>query len=466
MAERVDVVVVGAGMAGLRAAGILAAGGLDVVVLEASDGVGGRVRSRQVAGWTIDEGFQVLQPAYPEVRACIDLNQLELCPFEPGIAVVAGGRRVELADPRRRIEAIGPWLRTDLLGWGDRLALARLLVEVAAEPQPLQPARWPDVPFADELARRHVSGAAVDHLLRPFLGGVLLERQLTTSWRIVRPILRSFLEGVPAVPAAGMGAVAEQLAARLGPAEVRGATPVAAVDDRGVALAGGGSIHAGAVVVATDPATAAGLVAGIDAPAMRSTTTFWHRCAEPPIGRPVLVVDADGDLVASTVEMTAAAPSYGPGGGSLLATAVLGLHGADLDQVVRTELARLLGAPASTFSLVEVTAVEGALPAFDAPLGPRRSTRVGERLWVCGDHRASPSLQGALVSGRRAAVSVLRHVGRDPAPALAATRPSAQTTGQQRRQRRRSAPGPSWVGTRRRPAPVGSHQPRPANPAG
>jgi phytoene dehydrogenase-like protein len=96
-----DVVVIGAGLAGLAAAVRLQESGLDVVVLEQSDGVGGRVRTDVVDGFRLDRGFQLLNPAYPEAKQQLDLDALDLQPFEAGLVVGVGEKRYSLGDPLR-----------------------------------------------------------------------------------------------------------------------------------------------------------------------------------------------------------------------------------------------------------------------------------------------------------------------------------------------------------------------------
>uniref|UniRef100_UPI003D7C6EE3 FAD-dependent oxidoreductase n=1 Tax=Kineococcus sp. SYSU DK018 TaxID=3383139 RepID=UPI003D7C6EE3 len=87
-----DVVVVGAGLAGLACARHLSAAGLQVAVVEASDGVGGRVRSDVVDGFRVDRGFQLVNPAYPELHKVLDVAALRLQPFDAGVAVVRAAR--------------------------------------------------------------------------------------------------------------------------------------------------------------------------------------------------------------------------------------------------------------------------------------------------------------------------------------------------------------------------------------
>ena len=109
---RTTVAVVGAGLAGLAVARRLQHRGVDVTLLEASDGVGGRVRTDVVDGFRLDRGFQVLLTDYPELRA-LDLAALDLRRFAPGALVRHRGAFHRVGDPLRRprTAAVGPGLR-------------------------------------------------------------------------------------------------------------------------------------------------------------------------------------------------------------------------------------------------------------------------------------------------------------------------------------------------------------------
>ncbi|MUN37471.1 NAD(P)-binding protein [Actinomadura sp. NEAU-AAG5] len=397
-----SVVVVGAGLAGLACAVRLHEAGVPVRVLEASDGVGGRVRTDIVDGFRLDRGFQVFNTAYPEARRVLDLEALDLRPFASGLLVFHEGRRERVMLPWRHPEHALSGVLADIGSARDKAALAAMTARDLAVP-----GSWirdgAERDTAAELRRWGISGEMTEKLLRPFLAGVLLERKLETSSRFFHLIWRSFARGTIAVPARGMGEIPAQLAARLPAGTVSLETPVRQVTDEGVETVGGETINADAVVVATDPAGAAALVPEIEAPVMRDVTTFYHAAPESPLNEPVQVLDAEG-VITDTLVLTDAAPEYALDGGALVSTSVLGL---DADEArVRDRLGDIYGDTAA-WRLVAAYPVKAALPAMPPPLRLRRPVRQRAGRYVCGDHRDTGSIQGALVSGRRAAQAVL-----------------------------------------------------------
>ncbi|GAA2752321.1 NAD(P)/FAD-dependent oxidoreductase [Amnibacterium kyonggiense] len=402
-AREADVLVVGAGLAGLAAALRLTAAGRSVRVLEASDAPGGRMRSDVIDGFTVDRGFQILNTAYPELRR-IGMPDVGLRPFVRG-ALLRDQRGLHLvADPRQAPGGAAGLVAAPLGSAAERARLLAWLGAVTVLPASrLRGAH--DLPLEEALRRRGVVGDPVEHFLRPFLQGVLLERELTTSSRFAAFVLRSFALGTVGVPATGMGALPAALADRLPGGTIEYGARATAVRPGEVDVEGGTTRRAEAVVVAADPRTAADLL-GVRRPAMHAVTTVWHAVAAPPVRRPVIALDTEGGPVANSVVMTNTAPGYSLDRRALVASSVLGPEPLP-DPLLRSTLARIWGVGTAMWEEVAVTRVPAALPALPGGSPLRRPVRLAEGLYVAGDHRDTPSSQGALVSGRRAADAYL-----------------------------------------------------------
>jgi glycine/D-amino acid oxidase-like deaminating enzyme len=397
-----NVVVAGAGLAGLACAVRLHEAGVPVRVLEAADAVGGRVRTDIVDGFRLDRGFQVFNTAYPEARRVLDLKALDLRPFASGLLVFHEGRRERVMLPWKHPAHALSGVFADVGSARDKAALAALTARDLTVP-----GSWvrdgAERDTAAELRHWGISDEMIDKLLRPFLAGVLLERDLETSSRFFHLIWRSFARGTIGVPARGMGEIPAQLAARLPDGAITLGAAVREVGDEGVETADGRTVPADAVVVATDPIRAAALLPEIEAPVMRSVTTFYHAAPKSPLDEPVQVLDAEGEIT-DTLVLTDAAPGYSADGRALVATSVLGVNVGEAR--VRGRLNEIFG-DTSAWHLVATYPVQVALPAMPPPLRLRRPVRLGAGRYVCGDHRDTASTQGALVSGRRAADAVL-----------------------------------------------------------
>jgi phytoene dehydrogenase-like protein len=409
----VDVVIVGGGLAGLAAARRLDRAGVEWLLVESADRIGGRVATDVVDGWHLDRGFQVLNTAYPRLPALVDVDALDMRYFTSGVLVRRGGELHRLENPLRQPMAAPHALTSGVGTLSDRLKFAALATACATVPvRKLLAAR--ETTTQEMLRRAGLSHRMIEEVLRPFLSGVFADRSLETSSHVFSMVLRSFFRGRIGVPAAGMAALPAAIAGPLPfPQLLIGARTLSL--SPGLVITEGGEIRCRAVIVATDPVTASDLLPQLPRPDMYGLTTFYFGADRAPIDEPTLLLDGDRrEIIANTVVMSNAAPEYAPSGKSLIAASVVGVSAPSTasEQVIRVELARLYDTPAGDWELLTVVSLPKALPAARVPqAGLRKPVDLGDGLFVAGDHRDSPSLQGAMAGGWRTAGAVLARLG-------------------------------------------------------
>jgi phytoene dehydrogenase-like protein len=398
-----DVIVVGAGLAGLACARPLQRLGLQVLVLEASDGPGGRARTDHVDGFLLDRGFQVLLTAYPVTRSELDFGRLDLRPFEPGALVRIGGAFHRVSDPFRLPGAALATLKAPIGSLGDKRRVAQLALRVRRGSL-AELFERPETSTHSYLAERGFTDRMIDRFFRPFLGGVFLDPSLETSSRMFEFVFRMFGEADVAVPARGMGALSEQLAADLPPGCIRLNSAVESVSSTSVELTGGGALSARAVVLATDGPTARRLANLEDAPAYRPALCIYYDAAESPVEEGILILDGEGrGPVVNFTPMSRVSSTYAPAGRELLSATILGdaIERPEVRVEARLQLREWFGPVVDEWE---------EIAAYRIPVGlPDQSPRAGgvqarplcteEGVFVAGDHRRHGSIEGAIVSG-------------------------------------------------------------------
>ncbi|EMF55538.1 NAD(P)/FAD-dependent oxidoreductase [Streptomyces bottropensis] len=433
--EDVDVIVVGAGVAGLAAAAHLTRAGLRTTVLEAAPAVGGRMSTEKIDGFRLDRTTRLLSTSYPELRRTPGLDRLPLRAFAPGILLHADGRhqragaapvlrsargaltaaRALASAPRLprnqgRSPARSSGTRPGRLGApADQSRLAMALARLAAT-APERLLTRVEVPAAQALTARGFPPRTIDGFVRPLLAALLADPALETSSRCADLALHTFATGRLCIPEGGADTLPELLAAALPPGSVRTGVQVTAISTTSVTTAHHGELTCRAVVLATDARSAAELLPGLRVPRFHPVTVLHHATDEPPLTEPALLLDADrSGPVSHTAVVSQVDPSRAPAGRALITSTVLGTppDPAHLDATVRAQLARLYRTSTTRWELLAAHHVPEAVPAMPAPHDLRRPVRLLAGLYVCGDHRDTSTVQGALHSARRAAHAVL-----------------------------------------------------------
>ena len=396
---RADVAVIGAGLAGLAAARHLHGRSLNVVVLEAQDDVGGRIRTDLVDGFRLDRGFQTLLTSYPEMQRQIDTDALDLCKFAPGALVMMRGRSYEVSDPFRAPRSLLRTARAPIGTIADKARIA-LLRARTLRGDPRELLRGQDLPTVVALRRAGFSQAIIDQFFRPLFGGIQLDPSLTTSRRMFDIIFRSLGAGDAAVPRLGMGALPRQMADRL-PGLVHLNTKVASLDGRTVVTSDGRRIECRAVIVASDLPSARKLVALPERESRRAGAVYFSTDKAPTDSRLVILDGTGKGPVLNAAVMSNVSSSYAPAGKHLVVAALPDVIDGDLAAVARTQLRTWWGPQVDAWAHLRTYRITHAGVEQRPPFHPKRNIALGNGVFVCGDHRDTGSSQGALFSGRR-----------------------------------------------------------------
>ena len=412
-----DVLIVGAGLAGLCCARELHRHGVSFKILEASDGVGGRVRTDEVDGFLLDRGFQVLLTAYPEAQRVLDYDALRLRSFYDGALVRFDGDFHRVADPLRDPLAAPKTTLSPIGTLADKLRVLKLRQSV----------RHPDLDDLwerDEIATRQAlvqrygfSESMLKRFFEPFLGGILLDGDLGTSSRAFEFYFRMFTEGQTVVPANGMQRIPEQIADALPDHSVQLNTRVQHAGPGTLTFEDGHTHKAAAIVVATDGPELAYVLDGFDPPASRSVLCLYYAAPEAPTDDPILVLDGEQNgPVNNLAVMTNVSAAYSSDDRALVSVSVVGNPShpdAEVENRVRVQLRRWYGEAVDAWTHLKSYRIVHAQPA--QPPGalspPERPARLTNGLYLAGDHRTNASINGAMRSGRRAAEAVLKDIG-------------------------------------------------------
>lgn len=407
-----DAVIVGAGLAGLAAAKALTAAGKRVHIVEASDGVGGRVRTDVVKGHLLDRGFQVMLAAYPEAQRVLDYPALDLKRFDPGAMVQMAEGRVIVSDPLRQPRHALATARAPIGSVRDKLRIARLqqtvqrmsLDDLWTQPESTTLERFRSVGFSERM---------ISSFLQPLFAGISLDASLGASSRMFDFVFRMLAQGNSVVPANGMHVIPQQLAAALPRDTIRLQAAVSGVGPHEVQV-GKETISARSVVVATDGPAAVALLAtaGVSLPVVgsQSVSSVYFSADAAPLDDKLVVLNGVGPVngpVTNLAVMSNVAPAYAPAGRHLVVAAVLGDGSPTLEADVRVQLRSWFGKDVDGWDHLRTYNIHHAQPT-QRTLSPFERPVAMGGLFVAGDHRDQASIQGALRSGARVAEAVLQ----------------------------------------------------------
>jgi len=407
----IDVIIIGAGLAGLTAAKVLKEAGKSIKILEATYAVGGRVKTDQVNGFLLDHGFQVLLTAYPETKRFLDYEALELCKFDPGALILNKNGSSIIGDPIRRPSSLIASLLSSAGTISDKvrmlllkLKLARKSIdEIFSEKEITTIAYLKNFGFSERI---------ISQFFKPFMTGIFLENKLSTSSRMFEFVFKMFGEGDAAIPARGMGMIPSQLAQGLSPNEIVFNEYVSLIEGNQVKTSSGSIYQASYILIATDQLH-------LPKPHQRLITSYHSVCnmyftaKKKPFKMPLIALNAlPGSLVNNIAVMNQISQHYSENDDALISLSLIGDHSkqnpAELQKRVIDEL-RFWYPDAINWKHLKTYHIGYALPDDDHVLDnmDSKDLRLNAECFICRDHLMNGSINAAMKSGRLAAEAIL-----------------------------------------------------------
>ena len=385
------IIVIGAGIAGLNAALTCQRSGRDVLLLEASDRVGGRIKTDFISGYQLDHGFQVINPAYPEVKK---LNlQLQLQNMEAGVKVATTGKNFIVADPFRSPKNLFSTLRAPIGSIKSKSSLITYLLK-----KPLDGI----ANFEDELNTYGINGPLYEKVIRPFMRGVLLGELDLVDAQVGLELLRFFAKGTPGIPLTGAQALPNLMAKQIENLKLNESVVVI---NGNVVTTDQKSYTAEKIIVAIDGANAANLIPEVTPPRFNLSTTWYFTTADKVVADNFLMVDGEGrGPIVNLIALDQVSSTFAPAGMQLLSiTTLIPCN----ENEVKAHLRLLIGKLPNDLQLIKEYQIPRSLPAFTPNYIRPNFQQISDELFIAGDYLCAPSQNGALMSGRLAAEAAI-----------------------------------------------------------
>lgn len=410
------IVIIGAGIAGLTCAKYLKDKGIEAILLEASSGVGGRVRTDVVDGFKLDRGFQVLLTSYPEAQKLLNYKDLCFKKMPSGAGIRQGNTFSVMPNPLKDITSAPQALFAPVGSFWDKLKVLQLNLSLKNAPEPTAldaPHKQSTLDFLKEFG---YSDSIMARFFKPFFRGVFLEKDLKTEVHFFKFLFNQFADGDVVVPENGMQAIATQIALHLAPDQIRLNTAVQRIEGKTIYLENGATIEAEKIVLATNASAAARILEEEPGISFNMTDCLYFS-SELPLrifNKPYLIINANHhELIDHLAVMSEIAPSYAPAGKTLISVSLVGKNNyseQELTGKVEHELRQWFGEK-HTWKHLRTYRIPEALPQyFEAPV-QYNSLKINDYMYRCGDYTAYPSLNAAMKTGRQVAEMLMEEIG-------------------------------------------------------
>lgn len=403
-----EVLIIGGGLAGLSAAQVFHKKNISYQLLEADTRVGGRIKTDLVDGYRLDRGFQVLLTAYPETKKYLDYEALNLKSFYPGAVILQEKGKTEIGDPLRKPSSLLKTVFANVGNIQDKVNILRLRLQLGQASLEEIFGRE-EISTLEALKAYGFSNQMIEQFFKPFMGGIFLESDLTTSRRMFDFVFKMFSSGDTSVPALGMEEIPKQMLQKLNPQNIHLEKEVQFIEKGRVICKGGAEYQAKRILIATE---ATGLVQQY-APKTKTdahaVTCVYFYADKAPLSKPILILDARPEsLVNNVAVMSQVSPDYAPKGKVLISVSINGLpkHSTEeLSALIKQTLFPSLGDSVLGWRPLKSYPIRYALPNQTQVNGKIEAEKIKlrEDLYQTGDFLLNGSINAAMQAGRESA---------------------------------------------------------------
>jgi len=401
--------IIGGGVSGLIAARVLEKKGFNPIILEASERVGGRIKTDIIEGYQLDHGFQVLLTAYPAVKKYLDYDALNLQFFLPGAYIFKANTQSIIGDPLRDVSLLISTLFSGIGSISDKFKILKLnhkikkksLTDIFSEKEQTTLSYLKEFGFSKDM---------LNDFFIPFFSGIFLENKLETSSRMFEFVYKMFGEGYAAIPKAGMEAIPKQLLNNLKTTTFQYNTEVANVKDGKITLKNGSKLESDFTILTIPPG---GLVSNIknQPTEWRSCVTLYFETNKRVIHKPLIGLIVKPDSLVNNIVYNSSLASVTKPARELLCVTVIddqNLSDHELVTAVKDELKVLCDINIVRF--IKQYRITKALPKLENLKYEMKSseTQLSKSLFLAGDIHLNASFNAAMISGEQAALAVIK----------------------------------------------------------
>jgi protoporphyrinogen oxidase len=400
------ITIIGAGVAGLTAAVYLHRKGFEIQIIEATDRVGGRIKTDTVNGFRLDRGFQVLLTEYPECKALLDYDKLNLKSFLPGATVLYENGQFEIADPFRRPSALFATVFSPVGSLVDKVNtffLKSKLVKTSVA----QLFSQPETDTVSALKKYGFSSKMINRFYKPFFSGIFLENELKTSSNMFDFVMKMFSEGDAAIPELGMEEIPKQLLAMLPENAVKYNHKVKSIENNLIVCENGQFFETDKIIIATEATAFASQFIDVEKQNFNSVTTVYFEAEIAPTNQAIVVLNASENKkwVGNITVLSNVSKKYAPENKVLIAVSNNGITVFDdevLIQNIKKEIRFWYGNKVDSWKLIKTYRINYALPNQECVSNEvqENKLKINDNLFICGDHLMNGSINAAMKSGR------------------------------------------------------------------